>query len=306
MGRPQFLSIIEQLRSIIMTLCCTSQILLAPAIDALTSQSGDLLIKESDDEIPDIPGESCDEASILSNEETSLTKVEEDKYSSPCSSYSSCSDSMRSCVELNEKLESPDDLTDGPEASEDLLDALDGERGSENLSSIVPAFSLQRIPPCDRTHGDYIVYTQKVETIHGKSVVLYFAVVCDERYTYLGWFYSLTSLSGYGYSFNSDGSYYKGSFVNGKKNFYGEFHYDNGSHYEGYWLDNLKNGKGQFFFNSNLYYSGLWKENRMISCELQYADRLRNDIQHVYSFITSHNDYIFFKQAQISWGWCCV
>ena len=94
--------------------------------------------------------------------------------------------------------------------------------------------------------------------------------------------------------------------MNGKKNFYGEFHYDNGSHYEGYWLDNLKNGKGQFFFNSNLYYSGLWKENRMISCELQYADRLRNDIQHVYSFITSHNDYIFFKQAQISWGWCCV
>lgn len=267
-----------------MHLCCTSRILFEPAVNSLPTQNSDLLsLQDVDEEIPSITAESFEEPSEESDE--TPTKIEEDKFASACSSYS---DSMCSCVELP-----LNDKADVSEASSEL-------NPPEKAVKLPVAPELLLENPIKSTEDNYNVYTQKVVTVHGKDVVLYFAIVCDERYTYLGWFYSLPVVSGYGYSFHSDGSYYKGSFINGKKSNYGEFFYDNGSHYEGYWLENLKHGKGQFFFNPDLFYSGLWKENKMISCELQYTESLRDDINHVYSFITSHNDYIFFKQAQIS------
>ena len=280
-----------------MHLCCTSRILFAPAVNSLLTQDGELLsLQDAEEEIPVIAAESFDEPMDASDE--TPAKIEEDKFGSACSSYS---DSMCSCVELpaNDKTDASDSSTD-LSLSNKMNVSDSAELNLPEKAKVAPTPELVLETTHDGMQNNYIVYTQQVVTVHGKTVVLYFAIVCDERYTYLGWFYSLPAISGYGYSFHSDGSYYKGSFDEGKKTNYGEFYYDNGSHYEGFWLDNLKHGTGRFFFNPNLYYSGLWKENKMISCELQHTDSLRNDIQHVYSFITSHNDYIFFKQAQIS------
>lgn len=127
-----------------------------------------------------------------------------------------------------------------------------------------------------------------------------FAIILSKKSTYIGWFYSISPVSGKGYSFNSDGSYFHGELLNDKKNGFGEFYYDNGSHFDGFWKDNTKQGKGRFYFNKDLYYSGEWKNNKMIDCELKYSASVCNDIESVFSFITTRNDFIFFKQAQIS------
>lgn len=127
-----------------------------------------------------------------------------------------------------------------------------------------------------------------------------FAIIRSKKSTYIGWFYSISPVSGKGYSFNSDGSYFRGELLNDKKNGFGEFYYDNGSHFNGFWKDNTKQGKGCFYFNKDLYYSGEWKNNKMIDCELKYTASVCNDIQSVCSFISTRNDFIFFKQAQIS------
>ena len=127
-----------------------------------------------------------------------------------------------------------------------------------------------------------------------------FAVVSNRRSTYIGWFYAMTHISGLGYSFNSDGSFYIGEFLNGKKNGFGQFYYDNGSHYDGYWRNDHKQGEGRFFFNKGLYYSGKWNENKMVDCKLEFTSSGNDDINGIYSCIGTHNDYIFFRQAQIS------
>lgn len=152
--------------------------------------------------------------------------------------------------------------------------------------------------------GNFIPFSYLDEEVQGDEsstpTHYVFAIILSERSTYLGWFYSISPVSGHGYSFNNDGSYYRGDILNDEKNGFGEFYYDNGSHYDGYWRHNTKQGNGRFFFNKDLYYSGQWVENKMIDCELQYTSSICNDIQHVYSFISSRHDYIFFKQSQIS------
>lgn len=147
----------------------------------------------------------------------------------------------------------------------------------------------------------YIEFSKRKEESSAthSSVVFHFAVVREERFTYIGWFSSLSPISGYGFSFNSDGSYYMGEFRKGKKNGFGQFFYDNGSHYDGYWENNQKQGSGRFYFNDNLFYSGRWNENRMIDCKLEYSPGLCSDISCICNFLSTHNDYIFFKQAQL-------
>lgn len=151
---------------------------------------------------------------------------------------------------------------------------------------------------------DFIPFSCIDEEVQGDNTSLpiryIFAIIPSKKSTYLGWFYSISPVSGNGYSFNSDGSYFHGDLLNDKKNGFGEFFYDNGSHFDGYWKDNTKQGKGRFYFNKDLYYSGEWENNKMINCELQYTATICNDIRSVYDYIKSRNDFIFFKQAQIS------
>ena len=142
-----------------------------------------------------------------------------------------------------------------------------------------------------------IVFSMKGQA--AGNITQFFSIVRDEHYCYFGWFSDLTSISGIGYSFNSDGSYYRGNFKNGEKNGYGEFFYDNGSHYNGYWECNNKQGSGRFYFNDDLFYMGRWDNNKMIDCELQYSSQIADTTQ-VYRYITTRNDYIFFKQSQLS------
>ena len=163
-----------------------------------------------------------------------------------------------------------------------------------NFSSVLHPLMSDRV-----CYIEFSKLKEESSTTHG-SVVFHFAVVREERFTYIGWFSSLSPISGYGFSFNSDGSYYMGEFRKGKKNGFGQFFYDNGSHYDGYWENNQKQGNGRFYFNDDLFYSGRWNENRMIDCKLEYSPGLCKDVSCICNFLSTHNDYIFFKQAQLS------
>ena len=143
-----------------------------------------------------------------------------------------------------------------------------------------------------------LVYFTKVKEDSG--IIFQFVVLSNKRSTYVGWFYSLSPISGVGYCFHSDGSFYIGEFYNGKKNGFGQFYYDNGSHYDGFWQNDHKQGEGSFFFNKGLYYSGKWNENTMVDCKLEFSSSQDDDRNGIYSCIGTHNDYIFFKQAQIN------
>ena len=41
-------------------------------------------------------------------------------------------------------------------------------------------------------------------------------------------------------------------------------------------------------------------ENKMVDCKLEFTSSGNDDINGIYSCIGTHNDYIFFRQAQIS------
>lgn len=179
------------------------------------------------------------------------------------------------------------------------------EVSTEEIQPHAPVFAFPKYfpssPPYFPNTMVFSVHSDEIlEDDQSIPVYYYFAVIPVERSTYFGWFQSLAPVTGFGYSFNNDGSYYCGEFLKDEKNGFGEFYYDNGSHYDGYWKHNFKEGNGRFFFNNDLFYKGKWTENKMIDCELKYTQSICSDIQYVYSFITSHNDYIFFKQAQIS------
>ena len=158
--------------------------------------------------------------------------------------------------------------------------------------------------PSKANYIQFCILDEEIQDVQEGEVIpptrYTFALIPTDRINYLGWFHSISPVSGYGYSFNKDGSYYHGEFLNDEKNGKGKFYYDNGSHYDGTWHKNAKQGNGRFYFNKDLYYRGQWDNNRMLNCELQYTHSLCSDIQYVYSFISSRNDYIFFRQAQIS------
>ena len=149
----------------------------------------------------------------------------------------------------------------------------------------------------DPKSGQVQLFTKKTDSKNGQMQL--FSIVRDDHFCYFGWFVDINAITGIGYLFNGDGSYYRGEFFAGEKNGYGELYYDNGSHYDGYWKQNSKQGNGRFYFNKDLYYIGKWENNKMIECELQYSSRI-SDPTHVYHFMTSNNDYIFFKQSQLS------
>lgn len=142
-----------------------------------------------------------------------------------------------------------------------------------------------------------VVFSKRTGLKNGQMQL--FSIVRDDHFCYFGWFADINSITGIGYLFSGDGSYYRGEFSAGEKNGYGELYYDNGSHYDGYWKQNSKQGNGRFYFNKDLHYIGKWENNKMIECELQYSSRISNPT-HVYHFMTSNNDYIFFKQSQLS------
>ena len=56
----------------------------------------------------------------------------------------------------------------------------------------------------------------------------------------------------------SDGSYYRGTLNDGKRNLYGEITYADGSSYSGDWKDDKKEGKGEMNFSDGRYYEGMF------------------------------------------------
>ena len=142
-----------------------------------------------------------------------------------------------------------------------------------------------------------VIFSKRTDPSSGQMQL--FSIVRDDHYCYFGWFVDIKAITGIGYLFNGDGSYYRGEFVGGEKNGYGEFYYENGSHYNGFWRRNIKQGNGRFYFNKELYYIGKWDNNKMIECELQFLLQI-SDSAHVYQYMSSNNDHIFFKQSQFS------
>lgn len=179
-----------------------------------------------------------------------------------------------------------------------------GSELSNDLETLqLPKKTETIVPSLLKQLTDSTCLIQFSELKEETGMTFQFAVVSNKRYTYIGWFYAISPISGLGYSFNSDGSFYVGEFNEGKKSGFGQFYYDNGSHYDGYWKNDQKQGEGRFFFNKDLYYSGKWNENKMVECKLEYISSGSNDINGIYSCIGTHNDYIFFKQAQLSISW---
>ena len=129
----------------------------------------------------------------------------------------------------------------------------------------------------------YIIETFQDELL---SFPFYFSIIRETKFTYLGWFCSITPISGIGIIFGMDGSFYKGELKNGKKNHFGSFYYDNGSHYDGNWRDNLKEGIGNVLAQSLALgdgYAGLTaKFSEWASWLNQNADAIGFSIQSVF------------------------
>ncbi|KAF0978406.1 hypothetical protein FDP41_002226 [Naegleria fowleri] len=58
-------------------------------------------------------------------------------------------------------------------------------------------------------------------------------------------------------------NYYEGSFVEGKREGQGTFHYADGSSYSGEWFNNLKHGEGVFYYLNGSIQKGVWKEDKL-------------------------------------------
>ena len=101
----------------------------------------------------------------------------------------------------------------------------------------------------DPKSGQVQLFTKKTDSKNGQMQL--FSIVRDDHFCYFGWFVDINAITGIGYLFNGDGSYYRGEFFAGEKNGYGELYYDNGSHYDGYWKQNSKQGNGRFYFNKD-------------------------------------------------------
>jgi len=69
--------------------------------------------------------------------------------------------------------------------------------------------------------------------------------------------------TGDGIEYTPDKYYYKGQFLNNKKNGTGTMLFHNGSRYEGQWKDGERSGKGKYQDSlSKYYYEGEWKESK--------------------------------------------
>ena len=217
--------------------------------------------------------------------------TEDDVFSSARSSFASKNELFGSDLDLPDI--SYDILQDSVEQPHKL------ERVS-SLSSVRPSWaSTLRYASNPSCYIEFCELKEESGNASAPDVTFHFAIACDERCSFFGWFYSLNPISGYGYCFNKEGTYYAGELKNGKKSGYGVFFYGNGSHYNGYWECNQKHGDGRFYFNDDLYYSGRWNSNKMVECKLEYNTSVYPDINGIFSYISTHNDFIFFKQYQL-------
>lgn len=223
--------------------------------------------------------------------EESRDGMEDDPFSSARSSFASKSELFESDLDL------PEISYDLP--PEELEQPLKVEKTLPLASSRLPWASSLRLASNHRCYMEFCELNEETKNDSMSNVTFHFAVACEERSTFFGWFYSLMPISGYGYSFNTDGSYYVGELKDGKKSGFGVFYYDNGSHYDGYWEENQKQGDGKFYFNDDLYYRARWSGNKMVDCKLEYNASVYTDVNGVFGYISTHNDYIFFKQAQL-------
>ncbi|KAG2392479.1 hypothetical protein C9374_012731 [Naegleria lovaniensis] len=58
-------------------------------------------------------------------------------------------------------------------------------------------------------------------------------------------------------------NYYEGTFIEGKREGQGTFHYADGSSYTGEWFNNLKHGEGVFYYLNGSMQKGVWKEDKL-------------------------------------------
>ena len=58
-----------------------------------------------------------------------------------------------------------------------------------------------------------------------------------------------------------NGSVYKGGFIDGVRNGYGEYHYSNGASFKGEFVNGVRTGNGKYVMTEGDVYDGNWRDN---------------------------------------------
>lgn len=159
-------------------------------------------------------------------------------------------------------------------------------------------FTKGMIDPCSATPPDQHVMTfaRRSEPQSGRT--LSFSIIRGSDFSCLGWFGDPRAITGIGYCFYKDGSYYCGELSRGEKDGYGEFFDSSGDYRNGFWRRNSQQESSPCGFENDLNPSEKWENRTMLQNEMRRSSQIR-DKYLAHQLTKNSANFICFKKKSL-------